>query len=162
MGLLNNWFHKKEKDQLKKTGEKKARLVDGSKEKKVANPEDKHEKHDHKNGHQDKVVETAKSKVKLSKHSTAYKTLVKPLVTEKSAIFESAGKYSFIVSRLANKNQIKEAIREIYGVKPEWVNVANVDGRQVRFGRTAGRRSNYRKAIVTLPKGSTIDIHTGV
>ncbi|OGH91861.1 MAG: 50S ribosomal protein L23 [Candidatus Magasanikbacteria bacterium RIFOXYD2_FULL_39_9] len=87
---------------------------------------------------------------------------MKPLVTEKSAIAESKNKYSFLVAKAANKNQVKTAVAEIYGVQPTQVNIANVEGRAVRFGRSAGRRGDYKKAIVTLPAGKTIDIHTGV
>ena len=107
-------------------------------------------------------AEHKEHKVKLSEHSVAHKVLVKPLITEKSAAAESDIKYSFVVARSANKNQIKMAVEEIYGVKPAQVNVANIAGHQARFGRTMGRRSDYKKAIVTLPEGKTINIHTGV
>lgn len=100
--------------------------------------------------------------VKVSLNSQSFKVLVKPLVTEKSAFAEGAGKYSFIVSDGANKNQVKAAVAEIYGVKPVKVNISNIDGRRVRFGRAMGRRADYKKAIVTLPVGKTIDVHTGV
>ena len=168
MGLLNNWIHKKEKDQLKDASEKKTPKVLVAKEKAVkAKAVAKHVGHDHE---EEKVVKTktkketepVKSKLKLSNHSTAYKVLVKPLVTEKSAIAESKNKYSFVVSRNANKNQVREAVAEIYGVKAVKVNIINTDGRPMRFGRSMGRRSDYKKAIVTLPAGSTIDIHAGV
>ncbi len=156
MGLINNWLHKKDKEQLHKAGEKKSQAVVVAEEKPKA-PKKKKE-HDHKD-HEAKPV---KSTVKVSAGSAAFKVLVKPLVTEKSAIAESNSKYSFLVNKLANKNQIKSAVAEIYGVAPIQVNVANVEGRAVRFGRSLGRRSDYKKAIVTLPKGKTIDIHTGV
>ncbi len=167
MGLLNNWIHKKEKDQLKDASEKKTPKVLVAKEKAVkAKAVAKHVGHDH---DEEKVSKTkeketapAKSKLKLSNHSTAYKVLLKPLVTEKSAIAESKNKYSFVVSRNANKNQVREAVAEIYGVKAVKVNIINTDGRPMRFGRSMGRRSDYKKAIVTLPAGSTIDIHAGV
>jgi large subunit ribosomal protein L23 len=71
-------------------------------------------------------------------------------------------KYSFVVQKDANKNQIMQAVQELYGVKPVSVNMINVDGRRVRFGRSMGRRSDYKKAIVTLPKGKAITIHEGV
>ena len=143
MGLLNNFLHRKQKkDQLTKIGEKQsAPLV-------VAKP-----------AGESKVKEV---KVKLANHNLAYKILVKPLVTEKSAIAESKNKYSFVVVKSANKNQIKTAIEEVYGVKPSNINVANMEGRRVRFGKSMGRRNDYKKAIITLPEGKTIDIHTGV
>lgn len=100
--------------------------------------------------------------MKVATHTLAYKILIKPLITEKSAIAESKNKYSFVVVKSANKNQIKTAVAEVYGVKPVSVNVVNMEGRRVRFGRSMGRRNDYKKAIVSLPEGKTIDIHTGV
>src|SRR5204863_8745509 len=113
--------------------------------------------------HSEKKSENKTVVAKTSKYSSAFKTLVKPLVTEKSAVAESKNnKYSFVVARSASKDQIKKAIEEVYGVKPTGVNVANIEGRRVRFGRNMGKRNDYKKAIVTLPAGKTIDIHTGV
>ncbi len=154
MGLLNNWLHKQKKAQLSKAGEKKAAPVVVAQEK-----EEKKESKAHAHPHAEKKSE---HKVKLADHSLAFKILVKPLVTEKSAVAESKNKYSFIVIKSANKNQIKTAIEEVYGVKPSQVNVANIEGRRVRFGRSMGKRNDYKKAIVTLPEGKTIDIHSGV
>ena len=144
MGLLNNFLHRKQKkEQLSKIGEKQSASV-VVEEKKV------------------KTENKTEHKVKLTDKSLAFRVLVKPLVTEKSAVAEHNNKYSFVVAKSANKNQIKIAIEEIYGVKPSQVNVANIEGRRVRFGRSMGRRSDYKKAIITLPEGKTIDIHTGV
>ena len=153
MGLLNNWFHKKNKEQLSKTGNQ-AKSVEVAKEAKQSKEV---KAHTHKENKKEPEL-----KVKLSDHSIAFKVLLKPLVTEKSAIAESGNKYSFMVAKSANKNQIKTAIEEIYSVKPSRVNVTNIEGRRVRFGRAMGRRSDYKKAIATLPKDKTIDIHTGV
>ncbi|PIT88695.1 MAG: 50S ribosomal protein L23 [Candidatus Magasanikbacteria bacterium CG10_big_fil_rev_8_21_14_0_10_36_32] len=92
----------------------------------------------------------------------AEKIIIKPLVTEKTAVMESLNKYGFIVSRQATKEQIKRAVNELYGIKPIAVNMVNVQGKSVRFGRNNGRRSDYKKALVTLPIGKTITIHEGV
>ena len=154
MGLLNNWLHKQKKEQLGKTG-KQAKSVEAAKEIKQPKEVKAH-------AHKEEVEKKPEHKVKLSDHSIAFKVLLKPLVTEKSAIAESGNKYSFMVAKSANKNQIKTAIEEIYSVKPSRVNVTNIEGRRVRFGRAMGRRSDYKKAIATLPKDKTIDIHTGV
>jgi len=54
------------------------------------------------------------------------------------------------------------AVEELYGTKPERVNVINVQGKVMRFGRSMGRRSDFKKAIVTLPSGKTINLHEGV
>ncbi len=85
MGLLNNFLHRKQKkEQLSKIGEKQSAPVVVAKEKEAKKSE---------------------HKVKLTDHKLAFKILVKPLVTEKSAIAESKNKYSFVVLKSANKNQ---------------------------------------------------------
>ncbi|MDO8499949.1 MAG: 50S ribosomal protein L23 [bacterium] len=92
----------------------------------------------------------------------AHKVLIKPLVTEKAAIMQSLNKYSFLVARDANKQMVKIAVEEVYGVKPLSVNIINMDGKRVRFGQSAGRHSDYRKAMVTIAAGQTLAIHEGV
>jgi len=86
----------------------------------------------------------------------------RPLVTEKAAGMAGDGKYTFVVRSGANKIEIGQAIRTMYGVTPISINVQNVHGKRMRFGRSRGKRSNWRKAIVTLPKGKTIDVYEGV
>ena len=89
--------------------------------------------------------------------------IIRPMVTEKSATAQSANRtYSFVVERSANKTQIAAAVKELYGVKPVAVNVVNVQGHRVRFGKGSGRRSDYKKAMVTLKEGDSITIHEGV
>ncbi len=156
MGLINNFLNRKQqKEQLSKIGEKKTQSVVVAAESEIVKAAPSKEK-------KAKTENKTEHKVKLTDKSLAFRILVKPLVTEKSAIAEHGNKYSFVVAKSANKNQIKIAIEEIYGVKPSQVNVANIEGRRVRFGRAMGRRSDYKKAIITLPAGKSIDIHTGV
>ncbi len=109
-----------------------------------------------------KTEEAPADKKKASLHGTSYRVLVRPLVTEKTARQESVNKYTFVVERSATKLEVKRAIKELYGVMPVTVAVSNLQGRRVRFGKYAGRRSDYKKAIVTLAKGSSITIHEGV
>ncbi len=92
----------------------------------------------------------------------AYQILLKPLITEKLSSLAEEGKYAFVVDSKANKVEIAKAIKAIYGIWPEKVNVMNYQGKRVRFGRVFGRRRNWKKAIITLPKGKTIDIYKGV
>lgn len=86
----------------------------------------------------------------------------RPVVTEKSAQLASTGTYIFEVDRKANKVQIAKEIKSRYGVMPERVNTQIVHGKIVRFGRRMGKRSTWKKALVTLPKGKTIDVYQGV
>lgn len=92
----------------------------------------------------------------------AYRILERALVSEKSAIGEAKGTYAFIVKPKSTKLEIKKAIEIVYGVKPVSVRVINVMGKKTRFGKYSGQRKNFKKAIVTLAKGSTISVHEGV
>ncbi len=103
--------------------------------------------------------ETAQGKTASAQ---SYRTIIRPMITEKSSQAAALNKYSFLVARSANKRQISQAVTALYGTKPLAVNVINTGGRKLRFGKSAGRRSDYKKAIVTLPKGSSITIHEGV
>lgn len=88
--------------------------------------------------------------------------LVKPLVTEKAAHLSSLGQYAFEVSRDATRVDVRNAITAKYGVIPEAVNIQLVRGKWVRFGRFNGQRQTWKKAIVILPAGKSMDVHAGV
>jgi large subunit ribosomal protein L23 len=88
--------------------------------------------------------------------------LIRPVVTEKSAILASKNSYVFAVAKSANKIEVASAIYKMYGVHPESVNVQNVRGKYVRRGKVDGHRKSWKKAIVTLPKGKTLSIYEGV
>ena len=83
--------------------------------------------------------------------------LIRPLVTEKSTALMEQGKYVFMVAKEANKIQIANAVAEIFMVKVVSVNTVNVLGKMKRLGRNAGKRSDYKKAIVKLAAGETIE-----
>jgi len=88
--------------------------------------------------------------------------LIRPLITEKATALNQLNKYAFEVSVRANKIQIADAIDQRYNVRPSSVNVINNRGRQVRFGKSSGTTRSWKKAIVTLPEGKTIQLHEGV
>lgn len=92
--------------------------------------------------------------------------LKSPLVTEKISALNEKGKYGFIVEETANKVAIKNAVEKMYGVNVERVNTINVLGKKkTRFtkaGTLAGRKPNYKKAIVTLAEGEVIDFYSNV
>lgn len=83
--------------------------------------------------------------------------IIRPLITEKTTILMGEGKYVFQVAKAANKIQIAQAIAEIFKVKVVSVNTINVEGKKKRMGRFVGKRSDYKKAIVKLAAGQTIE-----
>ena len=91
----------------------------------------------------------------------------KPVITEKmTAISEKLNRYAFIVDVRANKLQIKQAVQELYGVQVASVNTMRYDGklksRYTKTGMIEGRRDAFKKAIVTLAKGETIDFFSNI
>ncbi len=104
---------------------------------------------------------TAKKKQKMISKE-ALSVILKPLVSEKSAHLSEDNVLVLHVAPRANKVQIKQAFHELYKVMPESVNIINVRGKSVRFGRTRGKRSDYKKAMIRLPKGTSVDIFEGV
>ena len=82
--------------------------------------------------------------------------IIAPVITEKTANMEAEGKYAFKVANKANKTEVKQAIEKKFNVKVEKVNIVNSHPKHKRVGRYEGMTSRYKKAIVTLAKGSTI------
>ena len=91
-----------------------------------------------------------------------YKTLIKPIVTEKSSLGSEFNQITFQVVNSSSKKEIKEAIENIFKVKVKKVNTLIVKGKRKSFRGTIGRRSDYKKAFVTLEDGQSIDINAGV
>ena len=83
--------------------------------------------------------------------------IIRPLITEKSTTLMAEGKYVFEVAKAANKIEIAKAVSEIFKVKVADVNTVNVEGKKKRMGRSVGKRSDYKKAIVKLAAGETIE-----
>ena len=86
--------------------------------------------------------------------------LIRPLVTEHSTDLMQDGKFVFVVDKRANKIQIAQAVEEIFKVNVVDVNTINVKGKTKRRGRTVGRTDAYKKAIVKLEAGQTIEFFT--
>lgn len=91
------------------------------------------------------------------------RSLIKrPVITEKTTKLMEENKYCFIVDPKANKTQIRQAVEEIFKVKVKSVNTLNTLGKIKRMGRYEGRRPSWKRAIVTLEKGSRIEFFEGV
>ncbi|HSW67233.1 MAG TPA: 50S ribosomal protein L23 [Bacteroidales bacterium] len=93
--------------------------------------------------------------------------IIKPVVTEKmTKQGEKLQRYGFIVRRTANKIEIIKAVEDLYAVKVNAVNTMNYTGknktRYTRRGFIAGRTSPFKKAIVTLAAGQTIDFYSNI
>jgi large subunit ribosomal protein L23 len=89
-------------------------------------------------------------------------TLVRPLVTEKTTSqLNGEEVYGFEVSLSANKVQIAQAVEALYGVRVKAVRTTIVRGKIKRYGRHMGKRSNWKKAYVTLAEGHTLDMFEG-
>ncbi len=89
--------------------------------------------------------------------------LVRPLLTEKiTAMRESGNKVGFVVRAEANRIQIKRAVESALKVRVERVNVLNVMGKTKRLGRFAGKKPDWKKAIVTLKEGEKLEMYESV
>jgi large subunit ribosomal protein L23 len=88
--------------------------------------------------------------------------IVKPIITEKSNLLMAEGKYTFQVAKGANKTEIAKAVEEIFKVKVLRVNTVNVQGKVRRMGKFAGKRPDWKKAIVQLAEGQSIPIFEGL
>jgi len=91
-----------------------------------------------------------------------YGVLLAPHITEKATMGSQHNQVSFKVSLDATKPQIKAAVEQLFNVKVKAVNTAVVKGKTKLFKGIRGRRSDWKKAVVSLAEGSTIDVTTGI
>ena len=80
--------------------------------------------------------------------------IIRPIVTEQSMTQMAENKYTYVVSKQANKTEIKKAVEAIFGVNVEKVNTLNYDGKVKRMGRSVGRTASFKKAVVKLTADS--------
>jgi large subunit ribosomal protein L23 len=93
--------------------------------------------------------------------------LIKPILTEKAnAQQEKLRRYAFRVNRKANKLEIKKAVESFYGITVVDVNTTVVPGkakvRSTKAGMVSGRKPSYKKALVTVAEGETIDLYANI
>ena len=94
---------------------------------------------------------------KIISSEKAFSILKKPITTEKSTNLMQYNQYCFIVSSRSNSYEIKDAIEKIFKVKVLKINTSITRGKLKSFKNTIGYRKDYKKAIVTLKEGNTID-----
>jgi large subunit ribosomal protein L23 len=98
--------------------------------------------------------------------TTIYDVLIRPLITEKTS-YQSGNlnQYSFVVDGKATKTMVKDAVETLFDVDVVRVNIINAPakrGRRARSRRLLVRRAGFKKAIITLAEGETLDIFEGV
>jgi large subunit ribosomal protein L23 len=94
--------------------------------------------------------------------SSLHRTIVRPIVTEQSsAAYQERGEYTFRVASDATKTSIRAAVEQLFGVKVTGVWTSNQRGKARRVGKDVGRRPHWKKAVVKLRAGDTIDIFEG-
>jgi large subunit ribosomal protein L23 len=91
----------------------------------------------------------------------ASQVLIKPIVSEKSYAATTRGSYTFKVHPDAHKTQIRQAVEELFSVKVERVNIVKVAAKPKRRGLHRGTRPGWKKAVVQLRPGDTIEIFEG-
>jgi large subunit ribosomal protein L23 len=91
-----------------------------------------------------------------------YDTILAPLITEKATQLSDQNKLVFKVALDATKEEIAQAVEELFKVNVVKVNTLIQKGKTKRFRRRPGQRSDIKKAIVTLREGQSIDITTGL
>jgi large subunit ribosomal protein L23 len=98
--------------------------------------------------------------------TSIYDVLIRPLVTEKTS-YQSGklNQYSFVVSKRATKSMVKDAVETLFDVSVERVNIINAPakrGRRARSRRLLVRKPGFKKAIITLAEGQTLEMFEGV
>ena len=89
--------------------------------------------------------------------------IVRPLVTEKSHdMLDRFGAYTFVVAKEANKIEIAQAVEKQFNVKVSDVRTMRYAGKAKRMGKHAGRKASWKKAVVTLAQGDSIELFEGV
>ena len=88
--------------------------------------------------------------------------VIRPVISEKSYDMIELNRYTFEVAKTASKPQIAQAITEIFGVTVKGVNTMNVTGKPRRLRYAKGKTRDWKKAVVTLKEGDTIDLFPSV
>ncbi len=90
--------------------------------------------------------------------NSIFEIIKRPIVTEKTTLNQDLNQVVFEVALHANKHQIREAVEGLFDVRVSRVQTAVMQGKRKRFGRHFGKRANWKKAVVTLREGDSIDL----
>lgn len=102
------------------------------------------------------------SKPEITVTEKMYDTLLRPVITEKAMKSSENGQVTFRIPLTATKTEVKAAVEALFGVKVKSVNTVRTNGKTKRSRGEVGKRSDFKKAIVTLAEGQNIDFTTGV
>lgn len=91
----------------------------------------------------------------------AHDIIMRPIVSEKSYDLMEQNRYTFEVDRRATKQQIAQAVEEVFGVTVVKVNTMNISGKPRRLRYNKGLSRSWKKAVVTVKEGDTIDLFAG-
>ena len=91
-----------------------------------------------------------------------YDIIKSPVITEKSTVASSYNKVTFVIDSDATKPQVKVAVEDIFNVKVKSINTINCKGKVKRFRGKLGKRSDIKRAVVTLEEGHSIDVTNNV
>ncbi len=114
------------------------------------------------------VKKPAKEKKAVTKTASAsidprsYDIILSPVITEKATLASEQNQVVFKVLSTATKPQIQDAVQKLFNVQVVGVNTLNIKGKQKFFKGRLGRRSDIKKAVVTLAEGQSIDVTTGL
>ena len=104
----------------------------------------------------------AQSKKPIISQERMYQIVVAPVITEKATLLNETGQVTFKVTSDATKPEIKAAVEGLFGVNVLAVNTIVVKGKAKRFRGRPGQRSDWKKAMVRLAEGQSIDLTTGL
>lgn len=104
----------------------------------------------------------AKKKDKPVIPERAYDVILRPVISEKATLGSEHNQVTFRVRMDATKPEIKSAVEKLFNVKVKAVNTLRVKGKVRRFRGRLGRTPDYKKAVVTLAEGQSIDVTTGI
>ena len=143
----------KEVKATKKTTAKKTEKVEEAKEAKKTVKKTGEKKTAKKSSKKTEAVKTGKATVK------SYYCIIKPILSEETMKnMETMNKITVQVMKNSNKVEIKNAFEAIFGVKVKQVNVSNVRAKDKRVGKYSGKTSSYKKAVITLAEGQSLDL----
>jgi large subunit ribosomal protein L23 len=109
------------------------------------------------------MSETApKPRGKVLSAERLYQVILAPVVTEKATRLNESSQVTFRVTNDATKPEIRQAVEKLFSVKVEAVNTLVMKGKTKRFRGRKGQRSDWKKAVVRLQAGQTIDLTTGL